>query len=202
MYPKWRALVNGTTDYNLQSFGGLILTHTHITRIGKTTRGTQHVRPPYFALGLPFDSKGLPQRQISRNARASTNPSFGCGSKPCTPGEHQNRWYIGADPWPFCTRNGAVKVGTAATASGSPERLHPQCLQTPWPMGASLQSSVSFELSFKYNPKWPETFNMSGGSRPAIELPSDGQPTPNEKKPVIHSQQIHSPVDWATQATL
>ena len=36
---------------------------------------------------------------------------FGCGSKPCKPGEHQNRWYmgvhppqnggIGYDPWPF-----------------------------------------------------------------------------------------------------
>ena len=37
--------------------------------------------------------------------------SFGCGSKPCSTGEHQNRWYVGVhpaqnggigyDPWPF-----------------------------------------------------------------------------------------------------
>ena len=37
--------------------------------------------------------------------------AVGCGSKPCTPGEHQNRWYmsvhppqnggIGFDPWPI-----------------------------------------------------------------------------------------------------
>ena len=42
---------------------------------------------------------------------ALLNIPFGCGSKPCTPGEHQNRWYMGVhppqnegiryDPWPF-----------------------------------------------------------------------------------------------------
>ena len=79
-------------------------------------------------------SKCLPCKFINRCASPKARPPneqiplHGCGSKPCTPGEHQNRWYIGVhpqnggignDPWPHATGGFHVRSRFRGPATNS-----------------------------------------------------------------------------------
>ena len=78
---------------------------------------------------------------------ANNRKSCGCGSKPCTPGEHQNRWHMGVHPpqngaigyapWPCVAQPLWVKCQDS-TCLDSGRRLH-----IPNPKASILQKNPS-----------------------------------------------------------
>ena len=88
----------------------------------------------------------------------------GCGSKPCTPGEHQTRWQLGVHPL-----QDGIAIGHAPWPHGNPTCLPAQSLSKNQPddtLGTSGATSGSGRLR-EGCPTRPRT-KRSGRKRPGI----------------------------------